>query len=32
MALHGSENTRHKGRKEMNKPYESGGKLNPLGA
>jgi hypothetical protein len=23
MALHGSENTRHKGRKELNKPYES---------
>ncbi len=32
MALHGLENTRHKGRKELNKPYESGGKLNPPGA
>jgi len=32
MALYGSKNTRHKGRKEMNKPYESGGKLNPPGA
>jgi hypothetical protein len=32
MALHGSKNTRHKGKKEFNKPYESDGKLNPSGA
>jgi len=32
MALHGLENTRHKGRKELNKPYESGDKLKPPGA
>ena len=32
MALHGTENTRHKGRKELNKTYESGDKLNPPGA
>jgi hypothetical protein len=31
MAFHGLENTRHKGQKELNKPYESKGKLNPLG-
>jgi hypothetical protein len=29
LPLHGLENTRHKGRKELKKPYESGGKLTP---
>jgi hypothetical protein len=33
MALHGSEKHQTHGQeKELNKPYESKGKLNPLGA